>query len=115
LKNKDLKRYIDNVYTISYPKRRLAFEWNLKKNVRNFKKHCVWFEEAQTIWADPLAVEYFDPDHSEEEERYIRIGRTCRLKILLVVFCEQEDDNLIRIISARKVTQREKRYYEKGI
>jgi uncharacterized DUF497 family protein len=57
-----------------------CYEWNSIKNRKNFKKHSVWFEEAQTIWADPQAVEYFDPEHSDDEDRYVLIGRSTRSK-----------------------------------
>ncbi len=86
-----------------------------KKNLSNFKKHGVWFEEAQTVWADSESVEFFDPEHSSNEDRFIRIGHSTRGRILLVVFCERSEGSTIRIISARKTTTREMRAYEKGI
>ena len=91
----------------------MDYEWNVKKNRENYQKHGIWFEEAVTIWADVLSVEFFDPDHSIMEERYIRIGHTSKNRLVLVVFCERS--NAIRIISARKVTSREKQIYEEGI
>lgn len=115
-KTKPPKADIDNVYTMSYNENsRQHYEWDPNKNRKNFKQHSIWFDEAQTIWADPQAVEYFDEEHSEDEDRYIRIGRTTRSKVLLVVYCEREDGGVIRLISARKATPKERRDYEKGI
>ena len=93
----------------------MQFEWDDQKNKSNFQKHGVWFEEAQTVWADPKAVEYFDPDHSEDEDRFIRIGFSTKSRILVVVFCEKDSGSLIRVISARKATPNEVSQYEKGL
>ena len=93
----------------------MRFEWDDSKNRFNFRKHGVWFEEAQTIWADVKAVEYFDPEHSTNEDRFIRIGHSTRSRLILVVFCERAEGSAIRIISARKATAREMTDYEKGI
>jgi uncharacterized protein len=93
----------------------MRFEWDDNKNRSNFKKHGVWFEEAQTIWVDSESTEYFDPEHSSNEDRFIRIGHSTRSRILLVVFCERAQGLSVRIISARKATMQEMRDYEKGI
>ena len=93
----------------------MKFGWDENKNRSNFKKHGVWFEEAQTIWADVKAVEFLDPEHSSDEDRFIRIGHSTRSRLILVVFCERAEGSTIRVISARKATTREKRDYEKGI
>ena len=93
----------------------MRFEWDEDKNRSNFKKHGVWFEEAQTIWVDSESVEFFDPEHSSTEDRFIRIGHSTRGRLLLVVFCERIEEPTIRIISARKATTQEMRAYEKGI
>ena len=115
-KPKSPKAKIDNAYTMSYnEKGRLQYEWDPNKNRKNFQHHAVWFEEAQTIWADSQSVEYFDEEHSEDEDRYIRIGRTTRAKVLLVVYCERAEGDVIRIISAREATPKEMSIYEKGI
>lgn len=74
-----------------------------------------WDEEAQTIWADTLSTEYYDPEHSANEDRFIRIGHSSASNLLLVVFCEKENETSIRIISARKATSKERIDYEKGI
>ena len=102
------------VYTIEYSLS-MKFEWDDNKNRSNFKKHGVWFEEARTIWVDAESVEFFDPEHSSDEDRFIRIGHSTRSRIILVVFCERTEGSTIRIISARKATTREVRDYEKGI
>ena len=93
----------------------MKFEWDDEKNIENFKKHGVWFEEAQTIWADEKAQEFFDPEHSEDEDRFIRVGHSTKPRLLLVAFCERETGNTTRIISARKATKEEEKDYEKGI
>ena len=93
----------------------VKFSWDDHKNRSNFKKHGVWFEEAQTIWADGKSLEFFDFDHSEDEDRYLRVGLSARLNVLLVVFCEHQEGELIYIISARKATKKEKEQYEKRI
>ncbi len=95
----------------------VGFEWDGEKNLINFKKHGVWFVEAQTIWNDEMAVEFFDLLHSTHEDRFIRVGRTAGAirRVLLVVFCERENGKVIRIISAREATAYEQRDYEEGI
>lgn len=93
----------------------MRFEWDEKKSWSNHQKHGVWFEEAQTVWADENSVEFFDPEHSETEDRYIRLGRSTGSRLLLVIFCEREAGEVIRIISARKATKKEEKQYEKGI
>jgi uncharacterized DUF497 family protein len=95
---------------------KFGFEWDEKKNVANFEKHGIWFEEAKGFWADARSTEFFDPDHSDESEgRYFRVGCSTNAKILLVVFCDREEGNLIRIISARRATRDERKQYEEGI
>lgn len=103
------------VYTIAY-NMNFRWEWDEIKNVSNFKKHQVWFEEAQTIWADSQSLEFFDSDHSFiNEERFIRIGHSGSNKLLLVVFCEKAGGAIIRIISARKASLNERKEYEEAI
>jgi hypothetical protein len=77
----------------------------------NKKKHGVSFEEAQTVFYDDLAIRYYDPDHSETEDRFIMLGLSASLLILLVSHCYREDDSVIRIISARKATITEEEAY----
>ena len=108
--------FIANVYTLAYNKIvKLSYEWNENKNRANFEKHGVWFEEAKTVWADSLATEFYDDSHStNKEDRFIRIGFSTKDRLLLVVFCER-NANVIRIVSARKATPKEKKDYEEGI
>jgi uncharacterized protein len=93
----------------------MRFDWDDQKNKSNFQKHGIWFEEAQTIWADPKSTEFLDPEHSEDEDRFIRIGFSTKNRILIVVFCERDNESLIRVISARKATPKEVSQYEEGI
>ena len=92
----------------------MKFEWDEEKNLLNFEKHGVWFEEAQTVWIDSLALEFYDSDHSENEDRFIRVGVSQKLNFLLIVFCEFENEK-IRIISARRTTKKEREQFEEGI
>lgn len=93
----------------------MRFEWDERKSRINHRKHGIRFEEAQTVWADKKSVEFFDPEHSESEDRFIRIGHSTRARLLLVVFCERGRGDAIRIVSARKATRKEERQYEKGV
>ena len=90
----------------------LAFEWDEQKARRNIKKHKVSFEEATTVFADPLSLTIPDPLHSEEEDRFVTMGMSIRGRLLVVVHTERGDT--IRIISARLATSRERRAYERG-
>jgi uncharacterized protein len=92
----------------------VKFDWDENKNLSNYRKHGVWFEEAQTIWADEYAIEFYDSEHSSVEDRYIRIGHSTSSALLLVIFCERNGDT-IRIVSARKATSKERKEYEEGI
>ena len=93
----------------------MKFDWDEEKNLLNYTKHKIWFEEAQSVWADEYAVEFFDDEHSDHEERFLRLGHSVGRNILLVVFCERNDGEIIRLISPRKATRKEKDNYEKGI
>ena len=93
----------------------VRFEWDEEMNESNFRKHEIWFEEAKTIWADPTSHEFFDSEHSASEDRFLRVGYSTSDKILLVVFCEKDGSDMIRIISVRKATSKERRQYEEGI
>lgn len=105
---------IDYVYTLGYTLR-IRFEWDEDKNQQNHAKHGVWFEEAQTLWVDPLSIEFFDPDHSDDEDRFIRVGHSALNRILLVVFCERRKGASVRIISARNATRSERHDYEEEL
>ena len=94
----------------------IRFVWNDKKDKINQKKHKVSFQEAQTVFLDDNARMIYDPDHSESEERFILLGMSMKLRILVVCHCYRQNDEIIRIISARKATKKEeKQYYEKRI
>ena len=90
----------------------LEFEWDAKKARDNIKKHGVSFEEASTIFGDPLALTIYDPLHSEEEDRFVTLGESEKGRLMVVSFTDREDR--IRIISARAATRRERKDYEKG-
>lgn len=90
----------------------MQFEWDQKKAKSNLSKHGVSFEEAKTVFDDPLYVDFYDPDHSEEEDRYIIVGESSLKRILLVSYKERKDK--IRIISSRQVTKNERQAYEEG-
>jgi uncharacterized protein len=90
----------------------IKFEWNSGKAAANLKKHQVSFEEAETVFYDDFAVQFFDEPHSEEEERFLLLGMSAQSKLLIVCHCERENGEVIRIISARKATKRESAFYE---
>ena len=90
--------------------KRLQFEWDHRKEVSNRKKHGVSFDEARTVFDDPVYVDFYDPDHSYDEHRYIIIGQAQRGWLLIVSYTERE--NLVRLISAREVTRGEREAYE---
>jgi uncharacterized protein len=93
----------------------LWFDWDERKNKRNRAKHGVWFEEAQSVFSDPHARLFCDPEHSEGEDRFILLGVSSAARALVVIHCYRESDSIIRIISARKTTRKEVRFYEEGI
>lgn len=90
----------------------LKFEWDEPKASSNITKHGVSFEEAKTVFDDDFARMIPDPDHSEEEERFILLGMSYTLKILTVVHCYKDQEGIIRIISARRSTKNEERQYK---
>lgn len=77
----------------------------------HFKKHGVSFEEAQTVFYDERAIQFFDVEHSSEEDRFLLLGMSSEANLLLVCHCERAGGDVIRIISARKATKGESRYY----
>ena len=89
----------------------MKFDWDQAKANANSKKHGVTFEEARSVFFDEFAVQFFDEDHSSEEERFLLLGLSSDAKLLLVCHCEREQGNVIRIISARKATKREAAHY----
>ena len=91
--------------------RGITFEWDEGKSRENLRKHKVSFDEAQTVFLDENAIRFFDPDHSQEEDRFIMLGMSFKLRVLLVCHCYRKDDTVIRIISARKADKTETRDY----
>ena len=89
----------------------IRFEWDEQKSRENKRKHGVSFDEAQTVFFDENAVRYYDPDHPEEEDRFIMLGLSFKLRALVVCHCFRSDDRSIRIISARKADKRESAAY----
>ena len=89
----------------------MRFEWDPVKAASNAKKHKVTFEMAKTVFYDDFAVQFFDEEHSSDEERFLLLGMTSDARLLLVCHCEREDGEVIRIISARKATETESQYY----
>lgn len=89
----------------------IEFEWDSAKATANFRKHGVSFEEAQSIFYDEFAVQFFDEEHSGDEERFLLLGMSTEARLLLVCHCERDAGNIIRIISARKATKRESTFY----
>ena len=89
----------------------ISFVWDGKKAESNQKKHKISFEEAQTDFSDPNARMIFDPEHSGKEDRFILLGISSGLRVLVVCHCYIEDDMVIRIISARKANKKEQNQY----
>lgn len=88
----------------------MEFEWNEEKAEKNLAKHRVAFDEATTVFDDPLHVDFYDPDHSDEEERYLIVGRSRRGRLLILSYMER--GAAVRLISAREATPAERRTYE---
>ncbi len=89
----------------------LTFDWDKTKSQLNRKKHGISFEEAQTVFLDENALMIHDPDHSEEEDRFIILGLSVKFRVLVVCHCYRKSNEDIRIISARKATQTEQKQY----
>lgn len=91
----------------------IKFEWDENKNRTNQNKHGISFTEAQTVFYDDEALIIDDPEHSEEEERFIILGLSSKANLLVVCHCYRASETVIRIISARKATKTESQYYGK--
>jgi len=89
----------------------ISFKWDDQKNKTNIVKHKVSFNEAKSVFYDEKALLFFDEDHSGNEERYIILGISNSLRMLIVCHCYIENKRIIRIISARKATRNESKYY----
>ena len=89
----------------------IKFDWDASKAALNLKKHGVSFEEAQSAFYDDFAVQFFDEDHSEIEERFLLLGMSSHANLLLICHCERANGGVIRVISARKATKQESAFY----
>lgn len=97
------------MYTV--PVARPRFEWDERKNRSNLTKHGISFEEAETVFLDEHALLIDDPDHSEDERRFILLGFSYKLNVLAVCHCDRDDGEVIRLISARKADRSERVMY----
>ena len=91
----------------------IKFIWDENKNQINKDKHKISFEEAKTVFYDMEAIVFDDPEHSQEEERFLILGFSEKARLCIVSHCYRENDEVIRIISARRATKNEENYYNK--
>lgn len=111
-----------SIYTLASPPlhnytvimNEVHFKWDPSKNETNKKKHGVGFEEAQTVFFDESAMEFFDSEHARKEDRFLLLGQSFSLRTLMVCHCYKEEDSIIRIISARKATAKERNLYQRN-
>jgi len=89
----------------------ITFEWDERKGISNKEKHGVSFEEAQTVFSDEHALLIDDPDHSDDEDRFLLLGLSAYSRVMVVCHCYRKNDEVIRIISARKATTVERKQY----
>lgn len=92
----------------------ITFEWHDTKDRANQKKHGVSFREAKSVFFDEYAVQFYDEEHSSEEDRFIMLGMSNESRVLIVCHCERENGEIIRIVSARKATKKERGFYPRG-
>ena len=106
---------LDNALQCSYSRcmKEIRFEWDPDKAKLNFEKHGVTFEEAESVFYDEQAIQFYDDEHSEWEDRFLMLGLSVKLNLLLVCHCFREKDSVIRIISARKATKAESKHYRR--
>ena len=90
----------------------LVFEWDSEKDRTNQKKHGVSFEEAKSVFYDDSAIQFWDEGHSDLEDRFLLLGRSSKMRILLIVHCFREPESVVRIISVRKATKTESKQYQ---
>ena len=91
----------------------IQFKWDNTKSIANEKKHGISFQEASTVFSDELAIEFYDNKHSGWEDRFLLLGLSNRLNTLLVCYCYRETEKVIRIISARRATKNESKFYKR--
>jgi uncharacterized DUF497 family protein len=92
----------------------IKFEWDAAKAASNKKKHNISFEEAKTVFFDENAIVIHDPEHSDNEDRFVILGISAKARTLVVCHCFRQNDSVIRIISVRKATKRESMQYYGG-
>jgi uncharacterized DUF497 family protein len=92
----------------------ITFEWSEAKDRANRKKHGVSFEEAKSVFFDEYAVQFYDEEHSSEEDRFIMLGMSNLSRVLVLCHCERAGSEVLRIISARKATKKERGFYPQG-
>jgi uncharacterized DUF497 family protein len=92
----------------------ITFAWDEKKNEENQRKHGISFDEAKTVFVDEYALLTGDPDHSSDEQRFVLLGMSAALRTVVVCHCYREEDEVIRIFSARKATRKEQNIYKRG-
>jgi hypothetical protein len=92
--------------------KRIRFEWDARKAAANLRKHGVSFEEARTVFLDESALLRPDEDHSDDEDRFLLLGLSGRLRTVVVCHCHRQEDEVIRVISARKASSDERRQYD---
>jgi len=90
----------------------IKFEWDKSKASSNKRKHGISFEEAQSVFYDDFAIQFFDDENSDVEDRFLILGHSNHSRVLLICHCEKDSGNLIRIISARKATTNERKLYQ---
>ena len=93
----------------------IKFEWDGKKAESNIRKHGVSFDEAKSVFYDEFAIQFYDDENSQlDEDRFLLLGQSIESRILLVCHCERADGDIIRIISARPATKKERKFYTGG-
>jgi len=107
--NYPLDNKLQHIYNVIMDS--ISFSWDQRKNTANQKNHKVSFEEAQTVFFDEHAIEYYDPDHSESEDRFLMLGHSYQIRVLVVSHTLRKDGTEIRIISTRKATKKEQKVY----
>ena len=107
--NYPLDNKLQHIYNVFM--KSISFSWDDRKNSANKKNHRVSFEEAQSVFFDEHAIEYYDPDHSETEDRFLMLGLSYQVRVLVVNYTLREDETEIRVISARKATKKEQKAY----
>ena len=91
----------------------LRFAWDPNKETTNLSKHGISFTEAESVFLDENAIEFYDDEHSEWEDRFLLLGFSTKLRLLIICHCYRGEEGIIRIISARKATNEEAKYYKR--